>query len=85
MALLPRRTLRGQTHTITMMDLRQQPGEVLDAARDGAVIRVTKQGKHVATIIGANFEPDAPTIVHPDGTVDGPLPFTHRRPDLLRN
>jgi len=82
---IPKRVLRGQTYEVTMMELRAQPGEVLDAVRDGALVRVTKQGKHIATMVPPGYEKDATIIVHPDGTADGPMPLTWRRPDLLRN
>lgn len=81
---LPKRNLRGQTCTVTMMELRAQPGEVLDAVRDGMLVRITRQGKHVATMMPPGYDPDAPTIIHPDGSFEGPPPLSFRRPELLR-
>jgi antitoxin (DNA-binding transcriptional repressor) of toxin-antitoxin stability system len=54
----------------------------LDAVRDGALVRVTKQGKHIATMVPPGYERDTTIVVHPDGTVDGPMPLTWR---LLRD
>jgi antitoxin (DNA-binding transcriptional repressor) of toxin-antitoxin stability system len=42
--------LRGRDFTITMMDLRNQPGEVMDLVIQGATITVTRQGKPIAII-----------------------------------
>jgi len=42
--------LAGKEVTITMMELRQQPGDVMDLVLQGATITVTRQGKPVAVI-----------------------------------
>jgi prevent-host-death family protein len=84
---LPKRNRKGETHQITMMELRSQPGEVLDAARDGAIIHITKNGTHIATLVGADSGlVDDIIIIRPDGTtVGGQKPLTWREPGLLRN
>jgi len=85
---LPARSRRGETHTVTMMELRQQPGEVFEAVRDGACVRVTKQGRHIGTIVPNDFNTndlDRTIVIRSDGTSeDGRMPVTWRRPDLLR-
>lgn len=61
---------------ITMMELRSQPGEVLRAVEvDGREITITKNGHDAAKLVPAGDT----TIVHPDGTFEGPLPITFRR------
>lgn len=42
--------LRGKELTITMMDFRKQPGDVMDLVIQGATITVTRQGKAIAVI-----------------------------------
>jgi antitoxin (DNA-binding transcriptional repressor) of toxin-antitoxin stability system len=82
---LPKRSRKGEIHTVTMMELRHQPGEVFEAVHDGAFIKVTKQGRHVGTIVPVDEDP-TPIVIRPDGTSeDGRMPFTFRQPRLLRN
>lgn len=62
--------------TITMMELRSQPGEVLRAVEaDGRIITITKHGKVAAKLVPARET----TIIHPDGSIEGELPVTFRR------
>lgn len=58
---------------VTMMELREQPGEVLRAVDyDQRTIIVTKNGHDIAKI-----EPiERRDIIHPDGTVEGEPPLT---------
>lgn len=44
------RLLRDKDFTITMMEFRQQPGDVMDLVIQGATITVTRQGKPIAVI-----------------------------------
>jgi antitoxin (DNA-binding transcriptional repressor) of toxin-antitoxin stability system len=44
------RLLAGKEVTITMMDLRGQPGDVMDLVLQGVVVTVTRQGKTIAVI-----------------------------------
>jgi hypothetical protein len=73
---LPRVDLRGKRATITMMELRAGPGEVMDRVKDGLVIDVEKAGKRIAVI--ARDDQDTTTI-HRDGSIEGAIPFTFRR------
>lgn len=85
MSLPPwKRDLRGQTCTISMMDLRKQPGEVLDAVFDGMVINIERNGRHVGTLVPPGYDP-ATTVVLSDGSIKGPPLLTQGRRDLLRN
>ena len=47
---LPRLDFTGEVYTVTMMELRQEPGEVIDRVSRGATVKVTKAGKLVAVI-----------------------------------
>lgn len=61
--------------TITMMQLRAQPGEYAHlVSRHGESFLVTAHGKPVFKIVPLNED----TVVHPDGTIDGPKPLTFR-------
>lgn len=42
--------LEGKDVTITMMDLRGAPGDVMDLVLQGAIVTVTRQGKPIAVI-----------------------------------
>lgn len=42
--------LRGKLETITAMDFRRQPGEILDSVALGKTFVVTKQGKPCALL-----------------------------------
>jgi hypothetical protein len=82
---IPKLVRRGEIYTVTMMEFRKQPGEVIDACRDGALVKITKQGKHVATMVptGFYFDPDRPIVIRSDGTSeDGRMPLMLRRSDL---
>jgi prevent-host-death family protein len=62
--------------SITMMELRSQPGEVLRAVEvDGRTIEITKNGHIAAKLVPASDV----CVVHPDGTFEGALPVTFRR------
>lgn len=47
---MPTKDFTGQTATITMAEFRSKPGEVLDFARHGMEVTVTKNGKPVAVL-----------------------------------
>jgi len=75
---LPPKDFRGLEATITMMELRSQPGEVIDRVLHGMKIHLEKNGKRVATIIPVGW--DSPTTtIKPDGSIEGPIPLTYRR------
>lgn len=62
---------------ITMMELRSQPGEVLRAVEvDRRTITITKHGHVAAKLAPATEEP---TVIHPDGSIEGEMPITFRR------
>ena len=42
--------LKGQLETITAMDFRKNPGEVLDSVRFGKTFVITRQGKPCALL-----------------------------------
>ncbi len=62
--------------SITMMELRSQPGEVLRAVEnDGRTIVITKNGRDAARLVPVSDV----TVVHRDGSMDGEMPVTFRR------
>jgi prevent-host-death family protein len=44
------RPMRGKIETITAMDFRRQPGEILDSVSLGKTFVITKQGKPCAVL-----------------------------------
>jgi prevent-host-death family protein len=78
MSPLPAKDYRGKEATISMMELRSAPGDVMDRVAHGMTIRVEKNGKHVATIVPADADTDT-VVIHPDGSIEGAIPLTFRR------
>ncbi len=74
---LPKRDLRGQRATITMMELRSNPGEVIDSVAHGLTVEITKAGKEVAVLSQSDNNQD--TVIHRDGSISGPIPLTFGR------
>lgn len=71
---LPRKDYDGQEATITVMELRASPGDVIDRVTHGMKIHITKNGKHVASIV-----PPEVTIIASDGSYTGTRPLTMGR------
>jgi prevent-host-death family protein len=64
--------------TITMTELRSQPGEYLiDIRRDRKSFLITRAGKPAAKLGPVD---DDRTIIERDGTIRGELPLTFRQP-----
>ena len=74
---LPKRDLRGKHATITMMELRSNPGEVIDSVAHGLTVGITKSGKEVA-VLAPSYNNEG-TVIRSDGSIDGPIPLTFRR------
>jgi len=69
--------------TITLTDLRSEPGEVIRAVhKHGESFLLTKSGAPVAKLVPVDAEE---TTIWPDGSITGRPPLTLRRSDLLRN
>ena len=75
---LPRKDFRGQEATVTMMELRSEPGEIIDRVANGMTVRIEKSGKHVASLVPPDSIGDT-TIIRSDGSIIGPIPLTFRR------
>ena len=74
---LPKQDYRGLRASITMMELRAQPGEVIDRVAHGMIISVEKNGKEVAVLSASDNSKD--TVIHRNGTISGPIPLTFGR------
>lgn len=76
---IPKLSFVGETATITMMELRSNPGEILDRVSRGLEVRITKQGKWIATLRAPSLSDDDTIVVRHDGTTeDGRKPLTFR-------
>lgn len=75
---LPKKDFQGQSATVTMMELRAQPGEVIDRVKHGMIVHITKADKYVASL-GPPGSFDSDTVIHPNGTITGEIPLTFRR------
>ena len=75
---LPTRNYYGNKATITMMELRAHPGEVVDLVFCGLVVEITKQGRIVAVLSPPTSSGDEATVIHKNGNIVGPVPLTLR-------
>ena len=75
---LPRKDFRGQAAIVSMMELRSAPGDIIDRVTHGMTVNIEKCGKLVASLVPATGNGDT-TVVHPDGSITGPIPLTFRR------
>lgn len=75
---LPKRDFRGQNATVTMVELRSAPGDLIDRVSHGMTVYVEKNGKRIASIVPID-EADDVTVVHPDGSITGRIPLTFRQ------
>lgn len=75
---LPKIDLRGRTASVSMMELRQAPGEVIDCVARGMTIHLNKNGKRVGTIVPKDADADS-AVINSDGSISGQVPLTFRR------
>ena len=75
---LPDKDFRGQIATISMMELRSSPGDIIDRVSHGMTVNVEKNGKRVAVLVPPESSNDM-TVIHRDGSISGQIPVTFRR------
>jgi antitoxin (DNA-binding transcriptional repressor) of toxin-antitoxin stability system len=74
---LPKIDLSGRRASVTMMELRANPGQVIDSVAHGLTLDIEKNGKKVAVL--ARSDSGSDTVIHRDGTISGAIPLTYRR------
>ena len=75
---LPKKNFIGQRCSVSMMELRAQPGAAVDAASHGLVIQIEKNGK-IAAVLGPPEGHGERTTIKSDGSISGAAPVTFRR------
>lgn len=75
---LPKLDFTGEHATVSMMELRASPGDIVDRVSRGLTVHVEKSGRHIASIVPVAAE-DRVTTIHPDGSISGQVPLTFRR------
>lgn len=74
---IPKLDFTGEEATVTMMELRSNPGEIIDRVSRGLVCTVTKNGRPIVTMRAAGPLSGDTIIVRRDGTTaDGRKPLT---------
>jgi hypothetical protein len=74
---LPEKDFRGQRASVSMMELRATPGDLIDRVQHGMTVDIEKSGKKVASLVPANCDGGS-TVIRPDGSIAGPIPLTFR-------
>lgn len=67
---MPRKDFSGQEATVSMMELRAGPGDIIDRVAAGMTVHVEKNGRRVASIVPTE------TIIASDGSYTGARPLT---------
>ena len=73
---LSKKDFGGQKATISMMELRSAPGDVIDRVSNGMVVTIEKNGKPITVLAPSDSNQD--TVVKSDGSFSGPIPLTFR-------
>jgi antitoxin (DNA-binding transcriptional repressor) of toxin-antitoxin stability system len=76
MSPLPKKDFRGQSATLSMMELRKRPGDAVDRVEYGMRIDIEKNGKLIASLVPPDGAGD--TVIYPDGRISGAIPLTFR-------
>ncbi len=75
---LPKKDFRGQRASVSMMELRSAPGDLIDRVAHGMIVDIEKNGKVVASL-GPPDGREEGTVIHADGTIEGRIPLTFRK------
>jgi prevent-host-death family protein len=75
---LPAKDYRGQSASVTMMELRARPGDLLDRVEHGLTVYIEKNGKRIAALVPIN-EADENTVINRNGKITGRIPLTFRK------
>lgn len=79
---MPPKNYHGQEATVSMMELRRSPGDIVDRVSCGMTVHLEKNGIQIATIIpqwNKIVDCDVCIIQH-NGSISGKPPVTFRCP-----